>query len=167
MLDIYKLGEDVLRTKCEKVTKFDDALRILVDAMYDTLEEADGIGLAGPQIGVEQRMFIVSLSDGTRKAFINPEILETSVETCPYEEGCLSIPGVYHDVIRPKEVKVYAQDEFGKAFTLNATGLLARVIQHEYDHLDGKLFIDRLSEEDREKVVGQYNKKAKRNKKRR
>lgn len=165
MLDICKIGDEILKEKCDKVTKFDNALVMLVDAMYDTLAEADGVGLAGPQVGVNQRLFVVWLSDGTKKAFINPEILETSVETCPYEEGCLSIPGVYHNVIRPSKVKVFAQDEKGHAFTLDASGLLARVIQHENDHLDGKLFIDRLSEEDREKVLKLYNKRCGANKK--
>lgn len=167
MLDICKIGDEILREKCEKVTKFDSALEMLVDAMYDTLAEADGVGLAGPQVGVNQRLFVVWLSDGTKKTFINPEILETSVETGPYEEGCLSIPGVYHDVIRPTKVKVFAQDEKGHSFTLDASGLMARVIQHENDHLDGKLFIDRLSEEDREKVLRIYNKRCGANKKKR
>lgn len=167
MLDIYTIGDEILKEKCDKVTKFDSALEMLIDAMYDTLAEAEGVGLAGPQVGVNQRLFVVWLPDGTKKTFINPEILETSVETCPYEEGCLSLPGVYHNVIRPEKVKVFAQNEKGHAFTLSASGLLARVIQHENDHLEGKLFIDRLSEEDREKVLKLYNKRcgAKRKKK--
>ena len=167
MLDIYKIGDEILRTKCEKVTVFDHALEILIDAMFETLEEADGVGLAGPQVGVDKRLFIVSLNDGTKKVFINPEILETSVETNPYEEGCLSIPGVYHNVTRPSKVKIYAQDEKGHAFTIDASGLLARVIQHENDHLDGKLFTDRLSEDEREKVLKLYHKRSGANKKKR
>lgn len=160
MLDIYRIGDEILRTKCEKVTRFDHSLEILIDAMFDTLDEADGVGLAGPQVGVDKRLFIVSLNDGTRKVFVNPEIVETSVDTCPYEEGCLSIPGVYHNVIRPSKVKVFAQDEKGHAFTFDASGLLARVIQHENDHLDGKLFIDRLSEDERDKVLKLYSKRC-------
>lgn len=160
MLDIYTLGDEVLRTKCEKVTKFDKALEMLEEAMYETLDEADGVGLAGPQVGVDKRLFIVSIPEKEiKKTFINPEIIETSVETGPYNEGCLSMPDVYHDVIRPLEVTVYAQDVHGKAFTIHADGLFARVIQHENDHLDGKMFIDRLSEEDREKVINLYEKK--------
>lgn len=162
MLDICKLGEEVLREKCTKVTKFDDALRILLDAMYETLEEADGIGLAAPQIGVNQRFFIVSLPDGTQQEFINPEITGTSVETNPYEEGCLSLPGVYHDVERPSKVIIKAQKANGEEFTLKASGLMARVIQHENDHLDGVLFIDHLNDRDREKVVHEYNKRQNR-----
>jgi len=167
MLDIYKIGDEILRTKCTKVTEFDHALEILIDAMFETLAEADGVGLAGPQVGVDKRLFIVSLNDGTKKVFINPEILETSVETNPYEEGCLSIPGVYHNVVRPSKVKVFAQDEKGHAFTINASGLLARVIQHENDHLDGKLFTDRLSDEEREKLLKLYYKRSGANKKKR
>jgi len=168
MLDICTLGDEVLREKCENVTVFDHALEILVDAMYETLEEADGIGLAGPQIAVPQRLFIVSIpSEGIKKTFINPEIIETSVETGPYEEGCLSLPGVYHNVMRPIRITVCAQDVKGKPFRVEADGLFARVIQHEYDHLDGKLFIDRISEEESGKVVAQYTKLKNRGSKKR
>ncbi len=159
MLDIMKLGEEVLREKCTEVTEFDDALSILLQAMYETLEEADGVGLAAPQVGVDKRFFIVSLPDGTKKEFINPRITGTSVETNPYEEGCLSVPGVYHDVVRPSKVIVEAQDATGAPFTLKASGLMARVIQHEYDHLDGVLFIDHLSDEEKKKVVQAYEKR--------
>ena len=161
MLDIYKLGEDVLYTPTEKVKKFDSALKMLIDAMFDTMDEADGVGLAGPQVGVSQKLFVVDYRKGNRIAFINPEIIETSVEVGPYEEGCLSVPGVYHDVIRPLGVTVQAQDVNGKAFTIKATGLLARIIQHENDHLNAKLFIDRLSEDDRAMMVKVYERKNK------
>ena len=166
MLDIMKLGEEVLREKCTEVTEFDDALHLLLQAMYETLEEADGIGLAAPQVGVDKRFFIVSLPDGTRKEFINPRITGTSVETNPYEEGCLSLPGVYHDVVRPSKVIITAKDSNGTEFTMKASGLMARVIQHEYDHLDGVLFIDRLNDEEREKVVRAYEKKNRRKRRR-
>lgn len=160
MLDIYTLGDEVLSVKCEPVTVFDHALELLVDAMFDTVAEADGVGLAGPQVGVEQRLFVVDIpNEGIHKVFINPQIIETSVETGPYDEGCLSIPGLSHEVIRPVRVTCCAQDVRGKAFTVNADGLLARVIQHENDHLDGKLYIDRISAEEREKMVDRYNKR--------
>ena len=162
MLDIMKLGDEVLREKCKPVTEFDDALRILIQAMYETMEEANGVGLAAPQVGVDKRFFVVGLPDGTKKEFINPKITGTSVETSPYEEGCLSLPEVYHEVIRPSKVIVEAQDMNGKPFTLKASGLMARVIQHEYDHLDGVLFIDHLSEEEKSKVVRAYEKKSRR-----
>lgn len=149
----------MLREKCTPVTEFDDSLRILLEAMYETLDSAEGIGLAAPQVGVDKRFFIVSLPDGTKREFINPEITGFSVETNPYEEGCLSLPGVYHDVERPSKVIINARDANGTPFTLKASGLMARVIQHEYDHLDGKLFIDHLTEEERKKVVRAYEKK--------
>ena len=162
MLDIYTLGETVLREKTQKVTEFDSALSILIDAMFETMEEADGIGLAAPQIGVTKRFFVVDTRRPNEKiAFINPEIIETSHEVGAYEEGCLSIPGVYYDIVRPLSVTVQAQDVEGKSFTLKATDILARVIQHEYDHLSGTLFIDRMGDEEREKLVRAYNKKHK------
>lgn len=165
MLDICTYGDEVLREKAEEIKVFDDALKMLVDAMFETLDEADGVGLAGCQVGVPSRLFIVSIpKDGIRTVFINPQIIETSYETGPYEEGCLSIPGEYFNVIRPLAVTVQAQDVKGKRFTVHADGLLARVIQHEYDHLDGKLFTDRLSEEDREKVLKRYSRKKGRRK---
>lgn len=160
MLDIYTLGDEVLSEKAGKVTKFDSALRMLVDAMFETMDEADGVGLAGPQVGVTERLFVVDTHrEGERLAFINPEIIETGVEEVPYEEGCLSIPGVYHDVMRPSTVTIQAQDVNGKAFTIKAQGLLARVVQHENDHLNGVLFIDRLDDEERAKVVKIYERK--------
>ncbi len=160
MLDILTLGEETLRERSVPVEKFDDALRMLIDAMFDTLDEADGVGLAGPQIGVNQRLFIVSIPEKKiEQEFINPEIVETSVETGPYEEGCLSIPGVYKNVERPLRVKVFAKDVNGKNFSVEADGLYARVIQHEYDHLNGKLFIDHLDEDAKKLAIDQYYKR--------
>ncbi len=167
MLDIYKLGDEVLRAPTKKVTRFDNGLAILVDAMFTTMEEADGVGLAGPQVGVSEQIFVVDTrNEGERLAFINPEIIETGIDLVPYEEGCLSVPGVYHDVMRPSTVTIQAQNVNGKAFTLKAEGLLARVIQHEYDHLFGKLFIDRLDEKDKEMMIKAYEKRQKKGKKR-
>lgn len=167
MLDIYKLDDEVLRENTESVKSFDSALKMLVDAMFETLTEADGVGLAAPQVGVSKKFFIVDLHEGEKGkfVFINPEIIETSIEEGPYEEGCLSIPGFYRDVIRPLRVKVQAQDLEGKHFTIDASGLLARVIQHENDHLNGTLFIDHLSEDERERVIKAYRKKNKKRKK--
>ena len=162
MLDIYTLGEDVLRKKAEKVTEFDSSLTMLIDAMFETMEESDGIGLAAPQVGILKRFFVVDTRKQHEKiAFINPEIVEMSHEVGSYEEGCLSIPGMYFNIDRPLEVTIQAQDVKGKAFTIKASGLLARVIQHEYDHLQGILFIDRMEEEAREKLVKAYNRKHK------
>lgn len=161
MLDIYTLGEEVLREKCQKVTEFDNALRILVDAMFDTMDEADGVGLAAPQVGVTQRLFVIHIRGAEKRAYINPQIIETSIETSTDEEGCLSIPGVWHDVQRPARVTVQAQDVEGKVFQVKADGLLARALQHENDHLNGVLFIDRLSDEEREKIIQAYEKRNK------
>jgi peptide deformylase len=168
MLDIYTLGEEVLREKCQKVTEFDNALRILVDAMFDTMDEADGVGLAAPQVGVTKRLFVIHIRGEEKRAYINPQIIETSIETSTDEEGCLSIPGVWHDVQRPARVTVQAQDVEGKVFQVKADGLLARALQHENDHLNGVLFIDRLSDEEREKMIQAYEKqnKSQRRKKR-
>lgn len=162
ILEIVKIGDEVLREKCTPVKEFDSAFKMLTDAMFDELLEADGVGLAAPQIGISQRFFVVDIRDGKRYVFVNPEIVETSLEKGPYEEGCLSIPGVYHDVERPLRVTVQARNAEGKLFNLSADGLLARVIQHEYDHLEGKLFIDHLSKEEREKMLKAYEKKQKR-----
>ena len=159
MLDIYTLGEDILRDECSDVKEFGDEIKMLSDAMIDTLDEADGVGLAGPQVGVPEKIFVVHIRGEEPMVFINPVITETSIETGVYEEGCLSIPGVYHDVVRPLAVTIQAQDVKGKVFTLKADGLLARVIQHENDHLHGKLYIDHLDEKEREKVVKAYEKK--------
>ena len=162
ILEIVKIGDEVLREKCAPVKEFDSSLKMLTEAMFDELLEADGVGLAAPQIGIPQRFFVVDIRDGKRYVFINPEIVETSMEKGTYEEGCLSIPGVYHDVIRTLRVKIQARDANGKLFNLDADGMLARVIQHEYDHLDGKLFIDHLSEEEKNKMLKAYEKKQKR-----
>lgn len=153
------MGEDILRDECSDVKEFGDEIKMLSDAMIDTLDEADGVGLAGPQVGVPEKIFVVHIRGEKPMVFINPVITETSIETGVYEEGCLSIPGVYHDVVRPLAVTIQAQDVKGKVFTLKADGLLARVIQHENDHLHGKLYIDHLDEKEREKVVKAYEKK--------
>ncbi len=162
MLEIYRLGEEILREKGEPVKTFDNALAILVDAMFETMGDADGVGLAAPQIGLAQRFFVVDTKQpGERLVFINPQIMETSVEQVSYEEGCLSIPGAFAHIVRPAEVTVQALDLKGKPFTLKATNLLARVIQHENDHLNGVLFIDHMEEEAREKLLEFYHRQNK------
>ena len=163
MLDIIKVGDEILHEKTEQVTVFDNALKVLIDAMFETMEGADGVGLAGPQVGVLKSLFVIEIPEKHfKKAFINPVIVETSVEEVTKEEGCLSIPGQYCKVTRFSKVTVQAQDENGKPFTLKAEGLLSRAIQHEYDHLEGRLFIDRLSEQDREILLSRYKKKQNR-----
>ena len=165
MLDIYTLGEEVLTERAKPVKTFDSALGILVDAMFETMEEADGVGLAAPQVGVSQRLFVIDVRDGKRWTFINPEIIATSEECESAEEGCLSIPGVFSEVSRAVRVTVQAQNLQGKPFTVEADGLFARAIQHELDHLNGVLFIDRLDKEKHDRAVKSFerlNKKRRR-----
>lgn len=159
---ITKLGEDILRQKAVpfEMEEINDDLRSFIDEMFDTMNEANGVGLAGPQAGISKRIFVVVADDEVRRVFINPQIISTSSELSDYDEGCLSVPGVYETVQRPAKVSVQAYNENGKLFTLDADGLLARIIQHEYDHLEGMLFIDRVSPEFAEKTTEQFKKRA-------
>ena len=159
---ITKLGEDILRQKAVpfEMEEINDDLRSFIDEMFDTMNEANGVGLAGPQAGISKRIFVVVADDEIRRVFINPQIISTSSELSDYDEGCLSVPGVYETVQRPAKVSVQAYNENGKLFTLDADGLLARIIQHEYDHLEGMLFIDRVSSEFAEKTTEQFKKRA-------
>lgn len=162
MIKIYKLGEEVLREKAEPVAEVTDEIRKLTDDMFEAMIAADGVGLAGPQVGRPIRLFVVIADDNVRRVFINPQIIATSEELSDYDEGCLSIPGVWESIKRPAKVTVQALNENGKPFTLEADGLLARVIQHEYDHLDGILFIDRGDSEFAEKTKEQFKKREER-----
>lgn len=156
MKEIVLYGDKVLETRAEPVTAFDDELATLVSEMFDAMHKGDGIGLAAPQVGISKRIFVVHIEGDRRRVFVNPEIIETSQDLVEYEEGCLSFPGLYFTVTRPASVKIQAFTEKGKPFTLDADGLLARVVQHEYDHLDGKLFIDRVSSLKRERALVRY-----------
>lgn len=142
--NIRQNGDEALRKKCKAVTKITPRTIKLIEDMADTMYEADGVGLAAPQVGILQRIFVIDVYDdyGLR-VFINPEILEVS-GTQIGEEGCLSVPGEAADVERPNYVKVRALNEKGEEFILEATELLARAILHENDHLNGTLFIDYL-----------------------
>jgi peptide deformylase len=126
--------------------------------MFGALYEGRGVGLAGPQVGLLKRIFVVHVEGNIPRVFINPSIIETSPETVKYEEGCLSLPGVWADVIRPRTVKIQAWNERGRPFTMETEGVLARVILHEYDHLEGVLFIDRLSEPKRNRILTKLEK---------
>lgn len=143
LLPIHVLGSPILRDETEVVTSFSDALGELVDDMFETMYAASGIGLAAPQVGRRERVAVVDV-EGARYVLVNPEIVfrEGKVRA---EEACLSIPELYGDVDRAKRVMVMAHDTHGHPFDLDATGLLARCLQHEIDHLHGKLFIDYLS----------------------
>ena len=151
---ITKLGEEILRKKAEPVLpeEINDELRSFINEMFDSMIQANGVGLAGPQAGISKRLFVVIADDDIRRVFINPQIISTSSNMTDYEEGCLSIPGVYEVIKRPEKVTVQAFNEKGKPFTLEADGLLARVIQHENDHLDGVVFIDRGDEEFKKEI---------------
>lgn len=162
VLDIVKLGEDILRQKAQPVAEVNDEIRKLAEDMFETMIEADGVGLAGPQVGKNLRMFVAIADDEVRRVFINPQIIKTSEELGDYDEGCLSIPQVYETIRRPVRVTVQALNENGKPFTLDADGLLARIIQHEYDHLDGIVFIDRGDKEFAEKTTAQFKKRMER-----
>ena len=166
---ITKLGEEILRKVAEpiKAEEINDDFRAFIEEMFEAMKGADGVGLAGPQAGISKRVFVAMADDNVKRVFINPQIIYTSAELCDYEEGCLSIPQVYESIQRPKKVTVQALDENGRPFTLEADGLLARIIQHENDHLDGKLFIDRGDPEFAKATEEQFAKKAAKLEKRR
>lgn len=142
-LDIHVLGSPILRQETERVGTVTPELRRLVDDMFDTMNAAQGIGLAAPQVGRRERVAVIEI-EGERYTIINPEIIQRE-GTAKGEEGCLSIPEVYADVERPERVIVRAQDIDGNTIEIPADGLLGRCLQHEIDHLHGKLFFDRLS----------------------
>ena len=140
--EIVKQGDDVLRKKCHRVEKFDAKLHSLLDDMYETMVDANGVGLAGPQVGILRRIVVIDVGEG-KIELINPEIIKTSGEQTG-EEGCLSCPGVWGEVTRPMKVTVKAQNRFGEEFKVKGTELLARALCHEIDHLDGTLFVDKI-----------------------
>jgi peptide deformylase len=158
VLKIEMLGAEVLRRRAEEIDEIDDALRGLVRDMFETMYQAEGIGLAGPQVGVERRVIVVDVREegSTPFALVNPRIVETGRETDRAEEGCLSIPGVAGVVERPARVVVEGLSEHGEPVRIEADGLLGRCLQHEVDHLDGVLFIDRLSPLKRKMVLKKY-----------
>jgi peptide deformylase len=146
ILDIRVLGDPILRQETRPVAELTDELRQLIDDMFATMHKAHGIGLAAPQVGRAERIAVVDVNDDSGPiALVNPVVVTSSSDTDKSEEGCLSIPDVYGDVVRPERVTVRALDRDGQPFEIEAGGLLARCLQHEIDHLHGKLFIDYLS----------------------
>jgi peptide deformylase len=143
-----------LRLQSEEVGEVDDSLQDLIQDMFSAMEEERGIGLAAPQIGVSKRVVVVSVEDKNfgRLALINPVIVHLSSDKDVMEEGCLSVPGVNADVERPVEAVVRGTTKNGRLVEISAQGMLARVLQHEIDHLDGVLFIDRLSPKERKRI---------------
>ena len=153
ILPIYLYGQPVLRKPTEEIEPNPELSQFIAD-MYDTLAQAEGVGLAAPQVGKAWRLFIV---DGTdleedypeckdfKRTFINPEMLEMSEETCTYSEGCLSLPGINENVVRPVSVRMRFLDENFEEHEETFTGFCARIVQHEYDHLEAHVFTDRIS----------------------
>jgi peptide deformylase len=158
--------DPILRQMSEEVTVFDDDLRVLAEAMIDTMRREAGIGLAAPQIGLGKRLIIalemkdVDDSNAESVALVNPRVLSRSSELWSYEEGCLSIPGVTASILRPLAIEVEYQDFDGETHRMAAQGMFARIIQHEIDHLDGRLFIDYLSSAQKSLVKSKLKKLA-------
>lgn len=150
-LTIHTLGDGVLRNPAKRISKVDESVRDLARDMLRSMYAAKGIGLAAPQVGVHKQLLVIDLDPENAAAaplvLINPEIacFGAAIET--YEEGCLSIPGVYLNVVRPATVEVSYRDEMGRPQRVKADGLLSRCIQHEMDHLEGVLFVDRVTDE--------------------
>lgn len=164
LLNILHYPDDRLHTVAKPVEVFDAALQQQIDDMFETMYEAKGIGLAATQVDYHYRLVVMDISEerDERRVFINPEIVEKDGETV-YEEGCLSVPGIYDKVTRAEHVKVKAQDRDGKPFELEADGLLAICIQHEIDHLNGVVFVERLSQMKQARIKTKLKKREKQN----
>ncbi len=166
--DIVLLGDPVLRDEADEITVFDDALRSLVRDMFETMYHADGIGLAAPQIGISKRIIVVDLrrpddeedeeGEPERIALINPIVTHESRDTYKQSEGCLSIPGLEEIVERPVAVRVEGKDPDGNDVVIEAEDLFGRALQHEIDHVDGVLFIDRVSALKRRMLLKKWKK---------
>jgi peptide deformylase len=156
MLEIITLGDERLKRHSIVVPELDGEVQALVEQMFEAMYANKGVGLAAVQVGRLLRLFITHVPEDVPRVFVNPEIVETSLEQGAYEEGCLSIPGVNADVLRPSEVKIQAWNGKARPFTLDVEGFLARVVQHEIDHLNGVLFIERIDPKRRERLVKQY-----------
>ncbi len=158
MYRIRYIGDPVLRKKGEPVTVFDKALQKFAEEMIEIMREEDGIGLAAPQIGISKQILVTDASeliDGEYpRVFINPELIETFGESV-MEEGCLSIPGVREEVTRPEKIILKYQNERGETFTEEYSDWMARILQHEIDHLNGILFVDRISPVKRRLLINQ------------
>ena len=154
LLDILHFPDPRLRTVAKPVEQVDDALRQLIDDMLETMYAAPGIGLAATQVNVHKRLLVLDVSENSDQpmVFINPEITPLDDTTNPYDEGCLSVPGFYEKVERPDRIRVKALGRDGQPFEMEADGLLAVCLQHEVDHLDGKLFVDHISRLKRDRI---------------
>lgn len=159
LLPIRRFGDPVLRQRAVETETITDAHRRLVADMIETMRDAPGVGLAGPQVGVLDRVFVWEVEE-EHGAVFNPVITARSEEQVEEEEGCLSLPGLYYPVVRSAAVVVEGRDENGDSVHLEAEGLLARVCQHEIDHLDGVLFIDHLADDLRKEALGRLRDEA-------
>ena len=164
-LPILHFPDPRLRTKAKPVLAVDDNIRRLANDMLETMYDAPGIGLAASQVNHHIRLLVIDITEEKNQpmVFINPVITPLTTETIPYEEGCLSVPSVYDFVERYSRVAVTALNEHGKSFSLEADGLLAVCLQHEQDHLDGKLFVDYLSTLKRQRIKAKLLKQQKQN----
>ncbi|RQW24969.1 peptide deformylase [Rhodobacteraceae bacterium CH30] len=164
LLTILQYPDERLHTVAQPVKSVDRTVKTLIDDMAETMYASRGIGLAATQVDVHQRIVVIDTSEDKSglTAFINPEIIEYHGETV-YEEGCLSVPGIYDKVTRAERVKVRALDSNGQAFELDADGLLAICIQHEIDHLDGKVFVEYLSKLKQGRILTKLKKRDKHN----
>lgn len=159
-LEILEFPDPRLRKKAVPVIDFDERLSQLVDDMLDTMYEAQGIGLAATQVNVHKRLLVIDVSENkdSPQVFINPNFDVLDEELNEFDEGCLSVPGFYETVSRPRKIRVRAMDREGQEFELEAEGILATCIQHEIDHLDGKLFVDYLSNLKRQRIRSKIEK---------
>ncbi len=165
VLPIITLPDPLLRTRSDPIERVDDALRRLADDMLETMYDAPGIGLAAVQVAVPRRLLVIDIADKEKEAaspivMINPEVVKLGDALAPYEEGCLSIPDVRVEIERPSSLTVRFLDRDGREQQLTADGLLATAIQHEMDHLDGRLIIDFMSRLKRDIVVRRFKKQA-------
>lgn len=161
LLSILRYPDPRLHKVAAKITQVDDNIRKLIKDMAETMYAAPGVGLAATQVDVHKRVIVVDISE-TRdqlKVLINPELLDASGEA-DCEEGCLSVPGIYEKVRRAERIKVSAQDQDGKIFTLDAEGLLAACIQHEMDHLEGRVFVEYLSRLKQQRIMARLRKQG-------
>ncbi len=164
LLNILQYPDERLHTVAQPVAKIDERIQTLIQDMFETMYEARGIGLAATQVDVHERIVVMDLSEEKNepRVFINPVITHKNGETT-YEEGCLSVPGIYDTVTRAEQVTVEALNEKGEAFTLEADGLLAICIQHELDHLMGKVFVEHLSQLKQNRIKTKLKKRQKHN----
>ena len=162
LLTILHYPDERLRTRAQPVSQVDDRIRQLISDMFETMYHAPGIGLAATQVNVHERIIVMDISEQQNQplTFINPELMQAEGEQ-EYEEGCLSVPGFYEPVERAAHIKVKALDKDGKAFEMKADGLLAVCIQHEMDHLEGKLFVDYISQLKRSRIRKKLEKQQK------